>query len=207
MKTRMTGQMRLVLSLGALGMAGLTVTAAALSDSATVLVQMDSSQNRFDLDVAGNYSSEASTWEPTADSWQQGNPDAYRLPIGPGQSNVMSPGSSISGRIAVRNNSPRLAGLIELSILDPQARGDVTDPQTGNFQELFEQLIFTVKDGDTVIFDHVPATQLSPFAWNAALPAGGIRVLDVRIEMSPDADNRWQMASTDVQFNFSGVTP
>lgn len=202
-----TGRARLLLGLSVLVISGLTVTAAALTDSATVAVTMDGSQNRFDIVVAGDYSESASSWIPTESAWQQGNPDAYELAIGPGQDNLLSPGGWIDGRIAVKNVSPRLAGMISLSISDPIFRIGETDPATGNYLELFDQLIFTVVDDGTTLLDRVPASELTEYNWNAAMLAGQSRVLDVRIEMSSAADNRWQLASTDIQFRFTAVTP
>lgn len=202
-----TGRMRLVLGIGALTVAGFAVTSAAMTDSATVLVTMDGSQNRFDIVVAGDFSEDAKTWQPSAGSWNQGNPDAYDLSLGPTRPIVMSPGSRIEGRVAVRNDSPRLAGRLSLDIVDPQPREKAVDPQTGNFVELFDQLSFTVRDGGTTLLDHVSAAQLSTYVWDAHLPAGAQRVLDVQIEMTDAADNRWQLASTDIQFHFEAVTP
>lgn len=202
-----TGRTRLLLGLSALAISGMAVTAAALTDSASVVVTMDGAQNRFDIVVAGDYSTTASSWTPTESSWAQGNPDHYELAVGAGQENVLSPGGWIDGRIAVKNASPRLAGMLSLSISDPVPNGTQTDPATGTYLELFDQLVFTVVDNGTTILDKIPASELETYDWAAALSPGESRVLDVRIEMSDSADNRWQLASTDIQFHFAAVTP
>ena len=105
-------------------------------------------------------------------------------------------------RVSAQNASPRLAGLLSLAITDPQPRGNATDPQTGTYLELFDQLVFTVRDGSTVLFDHVPATALQTYTWSEPLEAGRDVVLDVLIELPSTVDNRWQGASTAVQFHF-----
>ncbi|QTX03498.1 hypothetical protein [Agromyces archimandritae] len=207
MKSPRAGLVRTLIAGGALAACGVALTAAALSDSASVDVEMDGSANRFDIVVAGRYGDAASTWVPSAGQWRQGNPGAYEIPVAGEDARLLLPGSHIDGRIAVKNDSPRLTGLLTLSILDPQPRGSELDPGTGNFVELFDQLIFTVREGQTVRIDHVPADQLASYVWAEPFAPGEEKILDVSIEMSEAADNRWQLASTEVLFAFGAVTP
>lgn len=206
MKSPRTGRARTLVAFGALAVCGVALTTAALSDSASVEIELDGSQNRFDLLVSGVYADSTGSWLPTDADWQQGNPDAFQIPLLSGDELLLSPGARIDGRIAVKNASPRLSSGLELTILDPVPRGDETDPTTGNRVELFDQLLFTVQDGATRLFDRVPAEQLTSYTWPAPFAAGEVKVLDVSIEMSEAADNRWQLATTDVQFHFEGVT-
>lgn len=205
MSSKLSVRRRALLSVLAVVGAGAALTAAALSDSADVLVNMDGSQNRFDIVAAGKFGSDAEDWGPTAADWVQGNPEPYEMTISP-EGHVLAPGGHMNGVIAVKNASPRIAGQISLTILDPLPQGDAIDPHTGAKVELFDQLIFTVRDGERTLVDHVPANDLETYSWPAALPSGDHKVLDVTIEMSSEADNRWQLAKTDVQFRFEAVS-
>lgn len=206
MKPPRTGRARTFVAFGALAACGVALTTAALSDSASVEIDLDGSQNRFDIVVSGIYADSTGSWVPSEADWRQGNPDAYEIPLLAGDDPLLSPGARLDGRVAVKNASPKLSGGLELTILDPLPRGDETDPVTGNRVELFDQLIFTVKDGATTLFDRVPADLLTSYAWDEPFAAGAVKILDVSIEMSTEADNRWQLATTDVQFHFEAVT-
>ncbi|MBL3700211.1 hypothetical protein [Leucobacter luti] len=177
---------------------------AAITDARDSLTVLDGSQNRLDLRVAG---SPEPGWHPQPAMWEQGSPAAYRIRLTPDDSALLvGPGSSLSLRIAVRNDSPRLASAVQLSITDPVDRGSEVDPATGSFVELFPQLRFTVADGDRALAEAVPATELERIQLPGAVAAGKHRVLDVMIEVPPELDNRWQRASTDVQFTFEGTS-
>ncbi|RKS90180.1 hypothetical protein DEU37_1500 [Microbacterium sp. AG790] len=197
MSTARLGTRRLVLASGALIAASALATAAAFVDYADVNVSLDGTRNTFDIRTAG---SDSPTWEPTAADWEQGNPTAYEVSLRSGA--TLAPGGSLAVRIGAQNSSPSLAGLLSLTITDPQPRGNATDPRTGAYLELFDQLVFTVRQGSTVLFDHVPATALQTYRWAEPLPAGDDVVLDVLIELPSAVDNRWQGASTAVLFHF-----
>lgn len=202
MRVFRTGRTRAVTASGILLGAALLASAAAITDSRDSLTLLDGSQNRFDLVVAGSAEPD---WAPGPAQWVQGNPDAYRISLTPDDSSyLMSPGDSLNVRIAVRNESPKLASAVELEISDPQDRSTEIDPVTGNFVDLFPQLRFTVADGDRVLLDTVPSTELTRLSLDGALLPDEHRVLDVRIEVPADLDNRWQLAETDVQFSFTG---
>lgn len=180
----------------------LLISAAAVTDSATTLLVLDGSQNRFDLVVAGSV---ARDWVPEADSWGQGNPDAYAIALTGAGSRALSPGGSTTVSVAVRNASPSLAGTLSLDVRDPRPRGDARDPKTGRFVELFDQLVFTVTDdAGVVLFDAVPADELTTYRWSEEFAPGEEKVLRVEIALPESVDNRWQGASTDVQFHFHG---
>lgn len=205
MRTHRLGRLRILLATGSLVAAGALMTAATFTDYADVNVAIDGSRNTFDIVAAGKADS---SWSPTQADWDQANPRALRIALTQdGSGYTMGPGSVLDLRVAAKNNSPRTSGLLGLRILDPQPRGTETNPRTGTFVELFDQLLFTVSDRGTVLLDRVPADRLTNITWPEPLSSGEYKLLDVRIELPESVDNRWQMASTDVQFNFEAVTP
>ncbi|MDD7960927.1 hypothetical protein [Microbacterium thalli] len=194
-----SARLRLSLAAGALLSVGALFTAATFTDAADVHVFLDGSQNTFEIRTAGSV---RDGWVPSEDQWQPGRPAPYEIALEEGT--VLAPGGSISLRIAAQNASPRLAGTLSLSIVDPDPRGDEIDPDTGRFVELFDQLQFTVRDGDRTLMDRVPAPELTTYTWDDAFEAGEHRLLDVRIDLPDTVDNRWQGAGTGVQFQFEG---
>jgi len=205
MRNHRRGRLRLLLATGSLVAAGALITAASFTDYADVDVALDGSRNTFDIVTAGKVDP---SWLPTQADWEQANPRALRIALTQdGSGYTMAPGSVLDLRIAAKNNSPRLSGILSLNVLDPHPRGAETNPLTGTYVELFDQLVFTVADQGVVLLDHVPADRLSTLTWPNPLAAGEYKLLDVRIELPDTVDNRWQMASTDVQFNFEAVTP
>lgn len=188
---------RLAFASGALIAAGALATAAPFVDYADVIVSLDGTRNTFDIRTTG---SDDPQWQPAATDWQQGTPDAYELSLRSGT--TLAPGGSLAVRVAAQNSSPTLSGLLSLTIIDPQPRGDATDPRTGTYLELFDQLVIAVHEGSTVLVDDVPATALQKYTWPRPLEAGRDVVLDVLIQLPSTVDNRWQGASTAVQFHF-----
>ncbi|MGC4151975.1 MAG: hypothetical protein QM628_02700 [Propionicimonas sp.] len=204
MKKALPGKLRMAAAGGSIVAVGALLTAAAITDYTDVDVVMNGSGNTLDIVVAGQ--ADTTTWTPGDQEWEQGNPDPFRIRLGNGGVDiVMAPGRVLDVRVAAKNASPRLASLMTLTIRDPQPRGGETDPHTGNFVELYDQLVFTIKDGDTVLFDQVPARDLASHTWSPALEPGDFLLLDVAIELPKSVDNRWQLASTDIQFDFEAV--
>lgn len=198
-----TGSKRAVVAAGSLVGCAALLTAAAFTDFADVDVTLDGSQNRFDIVTTG---SSTPGWMPTATEWVQGKPEAYQIKLtSDGSGYVLSPGARLDLRVAARNASPRLGAELSLKILDPDAHGDATDPVTGRYVDLWNQLVFTVREGSTVLFDHVKATDLAAYVWQQPTAAGTERVLDVTIQLPSSVDNRWQLASTDIRFDFEAV--
>lgn len=198
-----SGRTRVIVASGALLAAGALITAATLTDSADVTLSMDGSRNTFDIQTTGSVTP---GWEPRASDWVQGNPSAFEIQLtDDGSGYVMVPGGSLDLRVAVRDASPRLAAQLSLTILDPDPRGTAVDPAAGTYLELFDQLVFTVRDGDQTIIDQVPARELTTYTWVDALPSGEAKVLDVQIEMPDSVGNEWQLASTDIQLSFEAV--
>lgn len=201
--TRRSGRTRIVAATGALLAAGALLTAATLTDSADVVVTMDGSRNAFDIVTTGSVEP---GWQPADSDWAQGNPTAFEIRLtADGSDYVLSPGGSLDLRVAARDASPRLAARLSLTILDPDPRGDAVDPETGTYEELYDQLLVTVRDGSTTIFDRVPTQDLTTHTWDEALPAGGVTLLDVRIELPESVGNDRQLASTDIQLHFEAV--
>lgn len=205
MRTHRRGWLRLFLATGSLVAAGALITAASFTDSADVDVALDGSRNNFDIVAAGKADP---SWLPTPADWDQANPRGLRIFLtGDKSGYTMAPGGVLDLRIAAKNNSPRLSSLNGLRILDPLPRGAEKNPQTGTYLELFDQLVFTVSDGGKVLLDHATAGQLTAITWPDALRPGEYKLLDVRVELPDTVDNRWQMAATDIQFNFEAVNP
>lgn len=201
MQSRLGGRLRVVSAAGTLlAVAGL-FTAAALTDESRVDVPLDGTANTFDIVVA---SGDAPAWVPSSSDWAQGSPGHHSIILESGDR--ISPGGRISIRIAAMNNSPRNDGVLSLSIIDPVPRGDARDPITGRYLELFDQLVFTVREGGTTLFDHVPAAGLSTYTWSTQVAPGEAHLLEVEIELPGTVDNRWQRATTDVQFAFVAVS-
>lgn len=190
---------------GVTALAGVVLTAAALTDSAETRWVLDGSQNRFDIVTAGALEP---GWQPQDSDWQQGNPDPYEVEIGEdGEGVALGPGHSLDATVAVANASPSdISGHIGLMILDPDPLGGATDPDTGRYLELFDQLKFTVVDGQTVVAERLSADQFNDLAWRWPDPvaAGDSRVLAVTISLPIEVDNRWQGAGTQLQFAFAG---
>jgi hypothetical protein len=183
---------------------GALVTAAAITDQADVLLSLDGSRNTFDIQTAG---AAGHGWRPSATSWEQGNPTAYEVSLGDETSGApLPPGGSIDLTIAVRNASPSLAGLVGLRITDPDPLGHATDPTTGAYLELFDQLRFTIADHGTVIAEGLTAAEFDHvgFTWPEPLDPEDDRSLDVTISLPASVDNRWMGAGTSVLFDFEG---
>ena len=199
-----SGRVRIMAAGGVLVAAGGLLSAATLADVADTLVTMDGSRSTFDILVAGSATPE---WSPVPTDWQQGNVEALTITLfdGHGGGALLAPGGAIAVRVAALNASPRVAASLSLTIVDPDPRSDGVDPVTGNRTELFDELVFTVRHGETVLLDRIPARDLSTYTWGTALPAGGSTVLDVTIEMPATLGNEWQLAATDVQFAFVAV--
>ncbi|UIN30692.1 hypothetical protein [Microbacterium binotii] len=206
MRVSRNGRARAVLATGMLAAGCALATAAAFTDYADVEVSLDGSQNRFDIVTAGAVDVDLQSWSPQAEGWLQGNPDAVLLGSGADAGILLAPGGSVEAAIAVKNDSPRLNAAISLVIEDPTPRGDAVDPATGTFLELFDQLVFTVRDADgTVLLDHVAAPALTGYVWPDSFAPGEWKKLDVTIDLPDSVDNRWQGATTDILFSFQAV--
>lgn len=202
MKTKkLSGTKRTLFSAGLLlGILALS-TSAVMTDMEQTLVQLDGTNNRFNMVVAG---STVPGWEPTDADWSEGNPEAYSIRLSDdGGPYAIAPGEKVHVRLAVKNDSPKLAGALTLELRDPYPRQGEIDAATGRYVELFDKLLYTVKDGETVLFDRAQAKDLHPISWDPGdFRAQEVRMLDVTIELPYETDNRWQKASTDVQFYF-----
>ncbi|QTX03320.1 hypothetical protein [Agromyces archimandritae] len=205
MKPPRSDLVRMLAASGAVACCGAVLTAAALSDRARVDVHLDGGQNRFDILVAGAIDP-TRAWMPGAGEWRQGDP-VHEIRAVTAADRLLMPGSAIHARVAVKNDSPRLPAMLTLTIGDSDPQGSATDPATGNFVELFDQLVFTVTEGEETLIGAVPAGQLDAHSWDEAFAPGEERILDVRIEMDAGADNRWQSAGTGIRFAFEAVAP
>lgn len=179
------------------------MTWAASTHDITHRVFVDGSGNTFNLKVAG---AETSAWSLSSAEWREGDNEPLFLPIGTLESGAeLGVGDDLDVTVAVKNASPQLPGAVKFAVRDPDP-GDPGEvhPGTSLFVELFPALVFTVSEGDTVLFDRVPATEAASYAFPESLEAGEVRVLTVRIGLADGVDGRWSKARTGVQISFEG---
>jgi hypothetical protein len=199
------GRRRSVLAFGTLLGLGSLMSAALFTDSAQIQTWFDGAENTFDIVAAG---STGRNWAPADDSWVQADVDPYVIDIAASDSgSSLPPGGALHVRIAVKNNSPAMPAEIQLTIQDPDPLGAQIDPDSGRFLELFDQLRFTVTEGEMTLIDAVSGEFPDDLChvWDVQFAAGEFRVLNVEIALPAEVDNRWQRASTRIQFSFEAV--
>ena len=201
--SRRADRARLVVAGG--GLLGVTalMTTAFFTDFADLEAQVDGSQNTFDIVVAGSVEP---GWRPADADWVQGDDEPFLIDLG--DSTELPPGGTKHVRIAVQNASPRIAGGLELELSDPDPQGNATDPATGRYLELFDQLEFELAaDGATFFRTAGSGTAADrTYTWPIPLEPGEVREIDVAISLPRDVDDRWQQASTQIQFGFKAVS-
>ena len=166
----------------------IAVTAASTVNWSDVIVALDGSDNTFDLQVAG---SDVPGWQPTTAEWQQGRPDPVVVAL---PDTVLEHGASVQARVAVRNNSPRLAGSIRVHLLDPATPNP-----------LFPELRFTISEGGHVYAAAVPPSGAADIPLTGATAPGADRVLDVSIALPADAPAGVDGSVTPIRIMFTGV--
>ncbi|MBL3698755.1 hypothetical protein [Leucobacter luti] len=198
----MVGRRRAALACGSLlGVVALT-TAAYFTDFADITTHIDGSGNSFDIVVAGSIDPK---WAPAPTEWAQATEEPFLVDLGTDGS--LAPGTSRTVRVAVKNASPKLGADIQLVLRDPDPQGTATDPVTGGFVELFDQLEFEVFENDELLLHSDGAQDEAgrTVVWSRALPSTDVRVLDVKVTLPRDVDDRWQRAGTQLQFGFEAV--
>lgn len=192
---------RPALTTGVLLAVGVLLTAAAVTDSRDVPVVLDGSGNRFDLQVAASVEP---SWQPRTADWQQGKESALSVAFDDETAQGFAPGDTLAFRVAVKNASPAVDGALTLHITDPDPLGGQLTA-SGGHAELFDQLRFTVLDDGRTVIDSVPGSDLARLVhtWTGVHP-GDARVLDVRVHMPAETDNRWASAATGVRFQWTG---
>lgn len=198
---RTTSLVRPILTVGILLTTGALLTAASVTEQRDLSVVFDGSGNVFDLQVAA---SPDSGWTPRVADWSQGRDHAAQLVIDSDTARGFGPGDTLAFRIAIKNASPAVSGALTLRIDDPDPRAGALTP-AGGFTELFDQLRFTVQDGGSTVIDGVRGSDLAHLAhtWQGVAP-GQSRVLDVRVSLPAETDNRWAAAATDIRFAWTG---
>ena len=196
------GRVRLALASGGLVSLVALTTTAAFTDFADLAAQVDGTRNTLDIVAAG---SADPTWSPGPRDWAQADDEALLIDLG--DSTELPPGSTRLIRIAVKNDSPRVNGDIALTLSDPDPLGDETDPATGRFLELFDQLEFVFSEAGQSFFSTTGAAPASErrHAWAEPFAPGGVRDITVAITLPADTDDRWQQAQTQIQFGFEAV--
>ena len=167
----------------------IAVTAASTVNWTDVTVALDGTDNTFDLQVAG---SDLPGWAPTAAEWQQGRPDPVVVAL---PATVLEPGSSVQARVAVRNNSPRLAGAISVHLVDPASPN-----------ALFPELRFTISEGGHVYAAAVPPAGAAHTPLTGATAPGADRVLDVEVTLPASAPASVNGSTTPIQLMFTGAS-
>ncbi len=187
---------------GLLGAAAL-LTTAYFTDFADFEAQVDGAHNTFDIVVAGSVERD---WRPGAADWVQADEEPYVLDLG--GSSELPPGATRHVRIAVLNESPKIAAGIALELRDPDPRGSALDPATGRYLELFDKLEFALSDNGTTFFTASGSGTKAErtFTWPTALEPGEVIQIDVAISLPSQVDDRWQQASTQIQFGFEAVS-
>lgn len=170
---------------GALVLA-LSMTGAAIITPVDYPITFDGSQNRFDFVAAA---SEDPTWTPSAEDWVDAAVRPIVLDLAAAE--ALEPGEGVDFIVAVKNDGP-LAGDLILRIDDPAPDGE---------RSFFEQLIFTVTDGNITLLDG----QISTFthSWSR-FASGETRTLQVRISLPTDLSDEWRDKSTEIRIRFEG---
>lgn len=191
-----------VASGGLLGVAAL-VTTAFFTDFADLHAQVDGSENTFDIVVSGSLEP---GWEPAPSEWVQADDEPFLIDLG--DSSELPPGATKHVRVAVKNASPRVHGGLTLELRDPDPLGDAVDPVTGRYLELFDKLEFELSENGATFFTAAGAGTAAErtYTWPETLAPGDVHVIDVAISLPGEVDDRWQQASTQLQFGFEAVS-
>ncbi|KUF05640.1 hypothetical protein [Leucobacter sp. G161] len=196
------GRSRLALAAGGLLSIAALTTTAFFTDFVDLEAQVDGTRNTFDIVVAGATDPH---WQPTADDWVQADEEAFIIDLG--ESTELPPGATKHVKIAVKNVSPDLSADLTLRLADPDPQGDAVNPETGRFLELFDKLEFELSEqGEPLlaVSGGAPADERQ-FSWREPLEPDRVREIIVAITLPAETDDRWQQASTQIQFGFEAV--
>jgi hypothetical protein len=175
------------------------VTFGRVVDSAGVAVHAN--PVRFAIETAAGIEA---GWLPGDQDWQ---PSSQVVAIGlDSQDFPLAPGQSVTSRIAVRNTAAVPAGLV-FAVADPDPQGKQTDPATGHYLELFDQLEVELSEAGQVLYVG-PATGLTSqeLAGELAPESTSYRLFDLRVGVPDRVDNRWQQAKTGFRIVLKGVS-
>lgn len=189
---------RIMLSWCALGGVAVLTTAAVLTGGGAQDVRFLPGAGH-DLVVAG---STLPGWLPSAADWEQGRPEAYRIPLDPA-ARELGPGGVLELRVAARHGAHDAPSEVLLAVTDPDDQGTRTDPRTGSRLELFDQLHLRVVDADTgeVLVDAGPGSDddARSARWGGVWQPGEVRLVDITVTVPADLTDAWQGAVTDIQ--------
>lgn len=191
------GRLRAVLTAGVLLGIGAVCTAATLSGSAPVLTHLDGRTNYIAVQtVAADANAELPAWPSEAES------SSFTLDLGGDR--LLEPGDSHTFRMAVRNASPRLSADLTMTITPPRA-----DTAAGrDALRMFEALQFTVREGSTVLVDHVGGSDAAQLVRRlpGTVDSGGVRRLEIDVALPTTAVGDLQGLRTPVQLAFTGTS-
>lgn len=191
------GRLRAVLTAGVLLGIGAVCTAATLSGSAPVLTHLDGRTNYIAVQtVAADANTELPAWPSEAEN------SSFTLDLGGDR--LLEPGDSHTFRMAVRNASPRLSADLTMTITPPRA-----DTAAGrDALRMFEALQFTVREGSTVLVDHVGGSDAAQLVRRlpGTVGSGGVRRLEIDVALPTTAVGDLQGLRTPVQLAFTGTS-
>jgi hypothetical protein len=143
-------------------------------------------------------------WLPTDSDW---HPSSQVVAIGlDDQDFALGPGQSVATRIAVRNTAAVPAGLV-VAVADPDPQGKQTDPASGHYLELFDQLEVDLSEaGQTLYSGKAIGLTGAEIAGELAPESSNYRLFDLRVGVPLSVDNRWQEAKTGFQIVLKGVS-
>ncbi|MFJ3394596.1 hypothetical protein [Leifsonia aquatica] len=191
------GRTRALLSAGVLLGIGAFCTAATLTGSAPVLTHVDGRTNYVALQTAAaDVTAELPAWPSEAEN------ASFTLDLGGDR--MLTPGASHTFRMAVRNASPRLAADLTLSIVPPESE----TAEGRNARRLFDALEFTVREGHTVLVDHVGGSRAADLIRGlpGTVASGGVRQLEIDVRLPDDAGDDLHDLRTPVQLAFTGMS-
>lgn len=209
MITRFTRRDRtkLLVALGALLGCALLTSAIAVTTIGSSSVRFSGEEVNFRLAVAAG---EGEAWRPGTDDWvskasTQGRAldvDPYNLSLGHGVEFV--PGEPRTYRIAVKNESTRLPGVVTLTVSDPGQFSGGGSFATAPRLDLLSQLQVSVESEGTALSPIAAGSGSQKFTSDAALAPGASRIYQVTLKLPADLDKKWYEAAANVQFRFDG---
>lgn len=189
-----SGSKRVTLAVGILAIVAVVSSAALVQDTQDVRIGVAGKENTFNLEVAG---STDPNWNPAAGPWYSGGSEAVISPYGALPD--IGPGESLTAQVAVRDVSTTLAGVIQLSVTDPDQGSSESG---GPSFDLFSQMSLKVmKAGQTL--SEGPIADAVEISVGRAEP-GDIIVLDLIVSLPESLDNSFEGSRAGVQLQITG---
>ncbi|UAJ79377.1 hypothetical protein IT072_19670 [Leifsonia sp. ZF2019] len=194
---RPRGRKRALLTASALIGVSFVCTAAVLTGSAPVVTHLDGRTNYIALQTtAAEIGADFAAWPSEAEN------ASFTLDLDGDR--LLERGVAHTFRMAVRNASPRLAAELTMAITPPAA----DTPEGQNALRLFEELRFTVREGDAVVMDQASGADAAALLRRLPEPvsSGGVRTFEIDITLPVDAPEDVAGLRTAVQVEFTGTS-